>query len=350
MGFNEDIKELAQRLSEISKSIKTEEATKTSMIMPFFQLLGYNVFNPSEFCPEYIADVGVKKGEKVDYAILSDNIPEILIECKWCGDNLTNHDSQLFRYFSASSARFAILTNGISYKFFTDLEESNKMDLTPFLEIDMNNLTDTSVNSLKKFCKESFDKEAIFSTASELKYSNLIKQWFKTQMEEVSSDLAKIILANIYDGIKTQKIIDKFKPIIKKSLNGYINDIVTQKISAALDSSSQPEEEITIKADIPVSKIVTTEEELQAFNIVRAILSESVSPDKIHYRDTESYFGILYENNNRKPICRLNLDTKKKQLMIPDNNKKFFRYYINNIIEIYKYKDNLIESVKRYEE
>ena len=128
MGFNEDIKELAQRLSEISKSIKTEEATKTSMIMPFFQLLGYNVFNPSEFCPEYIADVGVKKGEKVDYAILSDNIPEILIECKWCGDNLTNHDSQLFRYFSASSAKFAILTNGISYKFFTDLEESNKMD------------------------------------------------------------------------------------------------------------------------------------------------------------------------------------------------------------------------------
>lgn len=349
MGFNEDIKELAQRLSEISKSIKTEEATKTSMIMPFFQLLGYNVFNPSEFCPEYIADVGVKKGEKVDYAILSDNIPEILIECKWCGDNLTNHDSQLFRYFSASSAKFAILTNGISYKFFTDLEESNKMDLTPFLEIDMNNLTEATINSLKKFCKESFDKETIFSTASELKYSNLIKQWFKTQTEEVSNDLAKIILANIYDGIKTQKVIDRFKPIIKKSLNGYINDIVTQKISAALDNSSKTEEEATINPDIPVSKIVTTEEELQAFNIVRAILSESVNLDKIYYRDTESYFGILYENNNRKPICRLNLDTKKKQLLIPDSNKKFFRYYIENIIDIYKYKDNLLESVKRYE-
>ncbi len=349
MGFNEDIKELAQRLSEISKSIKTEEATKTSMIMPFFQLLGYNVFNPSEFCPEYIADVGVKKGEKVDYAILSDNIPEILIECKWCGDNLTNHDSQLFRYFSASSAKFAILTNGISYKFFTDLEESNKMDLTPFLEIDMNNLTEATINSLKKFCKELFDKETIFSTASELKYSNLIKQWFKTQTEEVSNDLAKIILANIYDGIKTQKVIDRFKPIIKKSLNGYINDIVTQKISAALDNSSKTEEEATINPDMPVSKIVTTEEELQAFNIVRAILSESVNLDKIYYRDTESYFGILYENNNRKPICRLNLDTKKKQLLIPDSNKKFFRYYIDNIIDIYKYKDNLLESVKRYE-
>ena len=349
MGFNEDIKELAQRLSEISKSINTEEATKTSIILPFFQLLGYNVFNPSEFCPEYIADVGVKKGEKVDYAILSDNIPEILIECKWCGDNLTNHDSQLFRYFSASSAKFAILTNGISYKFFTDLEESNKMDLTPFLEIDMNNLTEATINSLKKFCKELFDKETIFSTASELKYSNLIKQWFKTQTEEVSNDLAKIILANIYDGIKTQKVIDRFKPIIKKSLNGYINDIVTQKISAALDNSSKTEEEATINPDMPVSKIVTTEEELQAFNIVRAILSESVNLDKIYYRDTESYFGILYENNNRKPICRLNLDTKKKQLLIPDSNKKFFRYYIDNIIDIYKYKDNLLESVKRYE-
>ena len=348
MGFNEELKEFSKRITEIAKNIKTEEATKTSMIMPFFQILGYDIFNPTEFCPEYTTDVGIKKGEKVDYAILINGSPEILIECKWCGDSLTKHDSQLFRYFATSPAKFAILTNGICYKFYTDLEESNKMDLTPFLEVDMNILSETSINALKKFCKESFDKDSIFSTASELKYSNLIIQWFKTQMEEVSDDFSKVVLGEIYDGIKTQKIIDKFKPIIKKSLNNYINSIVNQKISSALDVS--PDIKETENIEEPASKIVTTAEELQAYNIICAILSEFIEIEKIYYRDTESYFGILYDNNNRKPICRLNLDTKRKQLLIPDKNKNFSRIYIEKLSDLYKYRKQLLEVTKRYQD
>lgn len=95
--------------------------------MPFFSLLGYDVFDPHEFIPEFTADVGIKKGEKVDYAITKDGKPIILIEAKWCGDNLEKHGSQLFRYFGTTSAKFGILTNGIIYKFYTDLDESNKM-------------------------------------------------------------------------------------------------------------------------------------------------------------------------------------------------------------------------------
>lgn len=350
MEFTEEIKQFSQRIIKISDSINNEESTKMSMIVPFFQILGYDVFNPSEFCPEYTTDVGIKKGEKVDYAILSNGTPEILIECKWCGEKLTKHDSQLFRYFGTSPAKFAILTNGLYYKFYTDLEESNKMDLTPFLELDMQNLRDTSINALKKFCKDSFDKDSIFSVASELKYSSLIKEWLKKQSENISDDFAKTILSDIYDGLKTQKIIEKFKPIIQKTFNGYISDMVNQKISSALEPNegiSNEPEELLLKE--PKSKIVTTEEELQAFNIVRAILSESISLNKIHYRDTESYFGILYDNNNRKPICRFNLDTKKKQILIPDESKNFTRYYIDNIIDIYKYKEHLLASAKRYE-
>lgn len=347
MDFAEQIKQFSKRILGLSDSLTNEEATKMSMIIPFFQLLGYDVFNPAEFCPEYTSDVGIKKGEKVDYAILSNGKPEILIECKWCGDNLTKHDSQLFRYFGVSPAKFAILTNGISYKFYTDLEESNKMDLTPFLEIDMKNLTDASINALKIFKKESFNKEDIFSAASELKYSGLIKEWIKEQLDDISDDFAKVILSDVYYGVKTQKILEKFKPIIKKSFNGYINDIVTQKISSALNDTTDTDnaeiEEVT-----PVSKIVTTEEELQAYNIICAILVENFDISKIHYRDTESYFGILFDNNNRKPICRLNLDTKKKQLMIPDDNKKFTRFYIESISDIYKYKNEIINSAMRY--
>ena len=162
MDFTESIKQFSERVSMLKDTVSTEEATKMSLVVPLFQILGYDVFNPSEFCPEYVADVGIKKGEKVDYAILDNGQPTILIECKSCSEQLDKHSSQLFRYFGASPAKFGILTNGIIYRFFTDLEESNKMDLVPFLEINMLNLKDSSINELKKFAKENFDKEKIF--------------------------------------------------------------------------------------------------------------------------------------------------------------------------------------------
>lgn len=346
MGFNEDLKQLAERVISIKDSISTEEATKMSMIIPFFQLLGYDVFNPSEFCPEYTADVGVKKGEKVDYAILINGNPEILIECKWCGETLTKHGSQLFRYFGTSSAKFGILTNGLIYQFFTDLDEANKMDMTPFLEINMEELKDAQFNELKKFSKEAFDKENIFSTASELKYSTLIKNLLAKDLEEPSDDFVRYILSNVYEGQKNQKVIDKFKTTVKKSFNGFINDIVNQKISSALVPESTEQEAVV--SNEPKSKIVTTEEEMEAFYIIRGILAGTIPVEDIAHRDTESYFGILYKDNNRKPICRLDLDKKNKQLLIPDENKNFERIYINSLNDIYSHKSKLISVAKRY--
>ena len=171
MEFNEQIKQFSERVGGMKNNISTEEATKMSLVVPLFQILGYDVFNPMEFCPEYTADVGIKKGEKVDYAILEDGNPIILIECKSCSEQLDKHSSQLFRYFGTSPAKFGILTNGVIYRFYTDLEESNKMDLVPFLETDMSSPKDSTINELKKFCKDNFDKDKIFSTAEELKYS-----------------------------------------------------------------------------------------------------------------------------------------------------------------------------------
>lgn len=349
MGFNEDLKSFAERIIPLKDTISTEEATKMSMIIPFFQLLGYDVFNPSEFCPEYTADVGIKKGEKVDYAILINDQPEILIECKWCGESLTKHGSQLFRYFSTSPAKFAILTNGLTYQFFTDLDEANKMDLTPFLEINIDNLKDAQINELKKFSKEVFDKDNIFSTASELKYSTLIKGLLSQDLDAPSDDFVRYVLSGVYDGPKTQKVIDKFKPIVKKSFNGFINDLVNQKISSALTPEDiEASNDIPLETDTAKSKIITTEEEIEAFYIIRGILAGTISVDEVVYRDTESYFGILFQDNNRKPICRLNLDTKNKQLLIPDESKKFSRIYIDTLDDIYKHKNELIDVAKRY--
>lgn len=216
MEFNEIIKQFSERIIALKDNVSTEEATKMSLVVPLFQILGYDVFNPSEFCPEYVADVGIKKGEKVDYAILDNGQPTILIECKSCSEQLDKHSSQLFRYFGTSPAKFGILTNGIIYRFFTDLEESNKMDLVPFLEINMLNLKDSSINELKKFAKENFDKEKIFSTAEELKYSSLIKGLLSREYEAPSENFIRFILSDIYEGQKNQKIIEKFTPVVKE--------------------------------------------------------------------------------------------------------------------------------------
>lgn len=355
MGFSENLFQLSERILSIKSNILTEEATKMSMVIPFFQLLGYDVFNPLEFCPEYTADVGIKKGEKVDYAIIINEKPVILIECKSCTETLDKHSSQLFRYFGTSSAKFGILTNGLIYRFYTDLDEANKMDLTPFLEINIENLKDSLIPSLKKFCKEEFDTDSIFSTASELKYTNLIKDLLTSELDSPSDDFTKLILSSVYDGQKNQKVIEKFKPIIKKSFNSFINELLNQKISSALnienektaDATPSPNETPNAEETVP-QKIITTQEEIQAFFIIRGLLVGTVAIEDIVYRDTESYFGVLYKDNNRKPICRLNLDGKRMQILIPDENKKFDRFYLESINDLYGYKEKLIQSVSRY--
>ena len=346
MDFLEEIKAFTNQIEARINVCQTEEATKMSLIVPFFQILGYDVFNPAEFCPEFTADVGIKKGEKVDYAIMENGNPVVLIECKWCGEKLDKYGSQLFRYFSTTTAKFGILTNGVNYKFYTDLEEANKMDLVPFLEIDLKNIKENQLAELRKFCKSNFDSDRIFSTAEELKYSSLIKQLLTNELDDPSESFIRYILNNIYDGVKTQKALEKFSPIIKKSFIAFVNEIVNQKISSALTTESDVKEEVAedVEEDIVESKIITTQEELDAFYIVRAILSEFVPTDDIIYNDTERYFGIFYKNL-RQTLCRLYMNTKNKSLMIPDKDKTYAKYELGAVSDIFKYKEQLISSL-----
>ena len=348
------IKQFSERVKMLKNTISTEEATKMSLIVPLFQILGYDVFNPTEFCPEYVADVGIKKGEKIDYAILQNGNPIILIECKACTENLDKHSSQLFRYFGTSSAKFGILTNGLIYRFYTDLEQPNKMDLSPFLEIDIESIKDAQIHELKKFCKESFDKDKIFSTAEELKYTQLIKKQLATDMDAPSDEFIRYIMTKVYDGQKTIKAIEKFTPLIKKAFQSFINEIVNNKISSALNEETPDapteQEEVSEEPTIEeaVSKIVTTEEEIQAFYIIRGILAGIVDIQDVVKRDAESYFSVLYTDNNRKPICRLKLDGKTKSILIPDENKNFTKYPLETLNDLYQYRDMIIASVKKY--
>lgn len=351
--FENRIKTFSTRAKEIKESLSTEEATKTSLVLPFFSMLGYDIFNPMEFVPEFTADVGIKKGEKVDYAIMSDTEPMILIECKSVNEQLTKHDSQLFRYFSTTTAKFAILTNGINYRFFTDLEEANKMDEKPFLEINITNLKDNHIVELKKFHKENFDLKNIKNTASDLKYLGLIRNVLHSIFTDNPDDeFVKFILSSgVYDGIKTQNIIDKYKPLVKKSINLYINDLVSEKIQSALNNQAQEEkainEEVKNEQNIvnteEKNELIISEEEIQSYYIVKSIIRDVIDVNRIHYKNTHSYFGIILDGKVTQWICRVVLKEKINYVII--RNEKDEKFIIDGIDGIYDLKEQLINRV-----
>ncbi|MFQ9979588.1 type I restriction endonuclease [Clostridium cadaveris] len=349
MEIKEKLYNLSERIDKIVDQIKSEEGTKQSLILPFFQILGYDVFNPLEFCPEFDADYGVKKGEKVDYAIIIDDEPTILIEAKSCNDSLDKHGSQLFRYFNSTKAKFGVLTNGIIYRFYSDLDEINKMDKHPFFEVDLSNLNDTQITYLKNFERDSLDVDSILSTAEELKYSNLIKDFLKQQLASPNEDFTNFVLSQVYDGRKTASVVEKFLPIIKRAFNQLITDTLSTKFAETLKGESKQTDESSEEnsLDSAISKIITTNDELEAFAIIKSMLRKIVDVDDITYKDTETYFGILYKNNSRKWICRVYLGSKKS-LVFPTDDKGQERIYLESLNDLYLHEEKFLNVIQKF--
>lgn len=371
MAFSDGLAGLAKKIRDTRDSVQTEEATKNAFIMPFISnVLGYDVFDPSEVVPEFIADVGVKKGEKVDYAIFKDGKIQILIECKKIGDPLDlRYASQLFRYFAVTSARIAILTNGQQYHVYTDGDMPNRMDEKPFLMFDLLDIDRTLVPEIQKFSKESFDIDSVVSAAEELKYIGGIRRIIAAEVKEPSEEWVRFFVNRIYEGRTTQRILDQFRPLVAKALNQYVGDQVNSRLKTALgDDAPDPNRstELTpspspqpigqaVVADAPVaaagvpdSDVETTDEELDGFNIVRAIAVSEVAPERVHYRDGKVYFAILLDNNNRKPIIRLHLNGKNvKYVTTFEQNKDGVRRDIESVVDIYKVAAEPIRQVIR---
>jgi predicted type IV restriction endonuclease len=361
MDFIDKIRELAARVSKQLEHIQTEEATKNALIMPFIAALGYNVFDPTEVTPELNADVGIKKGEKVDYAILRDSKPIILFECKHHATDLSKiHASQLYRYFSVTTARFGVLTNGIVYWFFTDLEAPNKMDAKPFFEFNLLDIKEQAVEELKKFTKSAFDLNNILTTASELKYMREIRRIMAEQMQEPSDEFVKFFAAQVYQGRMTQAVREQFAQFTRQALKQFINDQINDRLKTALASDAisvadkpaevVPSSNAAAETPTPESEalVVTTAEELDGFYIVKAILREVVDVKRIVMRDVQSYCGILLDDNNRKPICRLHFNASQKYVSFFDDQKDT-RVPIAQVDDLYKHADRLKATVARYE-
>lgn len=360
MEFEDRLTALATKVRNQAAAIGTEEATKNAFVMPFIStILGYDVFDPLEVVPEFTADVGIKKGEKVDYAIMRNGEVQILIECKAStGIPKVEHASQLFRYFSTTNARIAALTNGVVWQFFTDLDAPNRMDSKPFLVLDLGDIDETLLPEVQKLSKDSFDLESIINAAEELKYVGALKREIATQFRSPSDEWIKFFATRVYEGSYTQRVREQFTALVTKASRQFLTESVNDRLKTALGAgialrsndaapvvSSESVAEDDLNRD---TEIETTLEELEGYQIVKAIACGEVKPQRITHRDAKSYFAVLLDDNNRKPIARLHFNAKQKYLGLLDEDKAETRHPLDSLDGIYEHADAIREAVVRY--
>ncbi len=365
MDLIDKLKELAGRIPALKDGglVKTEEGTKNALVMPFLSALGYDVFNPSEVTPELHADVGTRKGERVDYAILKDKKPIIIVECKGFDADLNaGHASQLFRYFSVTPVRFGILTNGIIYRFYSDLLEQNKMDSAPFFIFDLTNFNEAGIEVLKRFTKAAFDEAGNLSVASNLKYRSALKDFIEKLFKEPTDEFIRFCIteSKVYEGRITQTVMLDFRPLLKEVLRGVINDQVDNRLKTALASADStqtseqqqvtPQTQSAEEKSIPVeeNKIITTQDEIDAFFVIKSIVRETLPAQRITMRDSQTYCSILVDDSNRKLICRLHFNGAQKRIGIFDESKTEQRIAITTVDDIYTYADQLKAIASKY--
>lgn len=367
MDFEESVNQVAEKVQEQRNIIETEEATKTAFILPFIgQVLGYDVFNPKEVIPEFTADVGVKKGEKVDYALVHDGQVQILVECKKIGCPLSiDNASQLFRYFAAAKARIGVLTNGQIWNFYMDIDQPNIMDSKPFMILDLLDIDPTMLPALEKLTKPDFDIDSIASSAEELKYVGSLKRAIGEEFKTPSFEFVKLLTRHVYDGRFSSTIREKFEPLVGKALKQFLSEQVNDRLKTALgaddvkttlpmqsgDTDGQAQ---ASKDDAAVEEqsglkntIVTTDEEWAAYFIVKAIACSNVDPARVTMRDAKEYCAIFLDDNNRKPVVRLYFNREQKYIGLFDENKQCSRMPIEKVDDIYSYADQIREEVDR---
>ncbi|MDQ0595325.1 hypothetical protein QFZ37_003694 [Chryseobacterium ginsenosidimutans] len=349
------LEQLHQRVDSLKDQISTEEATKNAFVMPFIQILGYDIFNPTEVIPEFICDIGTKKGEKVDYVIKKDNEPILIIECKHWKESADAHNSQLHRYYHVSKARFGVLTNGHTYNFYSDLERPNIMDEKPFFTLDLSNLKDSSLKILENFTKNGYNLESILDSAEALKYIKAIRNEFEKELQNPSDEIIKLLVSRFFDKPITAVRLATFKEYTKKAFSNSINESISFRLKNALNMndtvpSKEKHKVPTIDESVEAPKFITTEEEIEGSQIIKAILREVLPSKRIAFRDTQSYFGILLDDNNRKPICRLHFNSSNKYIELFQNGKdNGEKKLLNSLDDIYDYKSDLLSTLKNYE-
>lgn len=340
MDFKDNILQLAERIKKQKDAIQTEEATKNAFIMPIITALGYDVFNPFEVVPEMDCDL-TRKGDKIDYAIKKDGRTILLIECKHCKQNLDLHNTQLSKYYAASNARFGVLTNGIEYRFYADLDKTNIMDEKPFLVVNMLDLSDADIEEMKKFHKSCYNKSEILSTAKELQMMIQIKEILAKNFQSPGDEFTRYFVRSLNNGKSTPKLIEEYRPIVRKSILSVIGGMISGRPDTAIlvkeeKTRQAPNDGMAVIGD--KQDAVITREETDTYNIIRAVLGEQ---SEISYTSFKGYL-LIWTGHEYWWVCRVSLRPYSKRICFVTENRTGYKWIqLQSIEDIRNYSNEI---------
>ena len=234
MGLEEDLKALGEKAKEMKDSGLAEQATINALVNPFLRALGYDPGNPNEVYPQYPSGFpGVN--DKVDYAILKGGKPSIIIECKRVRSQLDHHVKQLSDYYHYSEARFGVLTDGVEYRFYTDLNKLHVMDGEPFLTVSMLSLNKSAMVALERFSRGKFSEKEVLTSFEQAKVMRKILE------REVSDPTPGGLLRFFADRLPNELFPHKQKN--KRTLNyikPVVQEVLAELVKVDTPSFSQP--------------------------------------------------------------------------------------------------------------
>ena len=318
MVLRNAIKDIAAKVGRPGESLVTEEATKNALILPFIQALGYDVFDPAEVVPEFTADFGVKTGEKVDYAIKRDGELVMLVECKRAGAPLgSGQITQLARYFAFTAARFGVLTDGVLYKFFSDLDAANIMDAQPFWEINLGQATERDTLMLDHFTKQSFVLGEAHAAAADLKRIAGMKAYLSLMLNQPDEEFVRLLAGRVFPDPLEEPRVAHFTNLAKAALGEFVNDPTRRGEGQGSDGGAEEASGLPWRG-VPVPPA----EELEAYELVKTLLDGCVAPHRVVLRGHRTYRSILLDDNRLKTICRMDFTRPRKRFTVFHEGKE----------------------------
>ncbi|MGP1516367.1 MAG: type I restriction endonuclease [Ottowia sp.] len=328
-GFTDRMRKHAEHVKNVATHCTTEETTKQALILPLLDILGFSPFDPTKVKAEYGADFpGAKSSERVDYALFCHGVPVMFIEAKGHSEKLSNHCPQLSRYFNATpEVTIAAITNGEEWRFFTDLNNKNVMDTTPFLTVDFGNMDTTFLQRLRRFRHDEFQPEALRTLAEETVYLNAFTEVISTSLREPDIEFVRYVAgrANIQRQFNA-KFLESIAPLVKQAVERSVSNMVVSGLSAKSPAATAIETPATetppatekddptadiVDADNP--RIVTTYTERRLFEVVKEILGNDA---QISAKDTESYYSILYQGKVNRWLIRYQADKRQPCIFV----------------------------------
>jgi hypothetical protein len=354
MELIDKFKALGLKSKKMADNLTNEEITKTALIMPFIQLLGYDIFDPQEVVPEFQAQAGVKKDQRVDYALCKDGNPIVLIEAKAYGASLDKDQlDQLKRYFPfVKTARVGILTDGNRYRFFTDLEVDNVMDDSPYFEVSLDNINDDDLDKILLLAKDKYNDESTIKIAEQLKFTKQFKLILSKQYEQPEEDFVRFFAKKVWNGQINQNVKDKLTPLLKESFRQWTEEKINARLRKAIEGEEkQQQEEVAEATPEPANNNPeANDSDKLGLNIIKAILADVCDVSRIYLRPSKTYCAVLLDDNNRKTLVRFYFQNPEK---LKIDLYGFMRveppFQISTVEDIYNYKEKIIEIFQRIE-